>query len=78
MNAKTVTYDETAPGKKRQRRERPAAPITPWHARILNALQGRPLFQGIDPELDPAASNRLAKRRRRNRIAKASRKTNRR
>ncbi|WZH36266.1 MAG: hypothetical protein PIR02_16080 [Microbacterium enclense] len=68
---------ETRHGAKRLRRERPAPEITPWHMRILNALQGRQVFEGIDLD-DPAAANRLAKRRRRNRIAKASRKTNRR
>ncbi|OZD48610.1 hypothetical protein CH252_18965 [Rhodococcus sp. 06-1477-1B] len=66
------------PGKKRQRREPSMPEITPWHMRILNALQGRQMFQGIDADLDPAAANRLAKRRRRNRLAKASRKLNRR
>lgn len=65
-------------GRKRARRQKPLATITPWHSRILNALQGRVVFQGIDPEMDPAAANRLAKRRAKNRMAKASRKANRR
>ncbi|WP_396645408.1 hypothetical protein [Microbacterium sp.] len=65
-------------GKKRARRERTVGEITPWHTRLLNALQGRQVFAGIDPDEDPAAANRLAKRRRRNRLAKASRKINRR
>lgn len=49
-----------------------------WGQRILNALQGRPVFQGIDPDVDPAAANRLAKRRAKNKVARASRKVNRR
>lgn len=65
-------------GKKRARRQKPVGTVTPWHSRILNALQGRAVFQGIDPETDPAAHNRLLKRRAKNRMAKASRKANRR
>lgn len=49
-----------------------------WGGRILRALQGRPIFQGIDPETDPAAANRLAKRRAKNKVARASRRANRR
>lgn len=49
-----------------------------WGGRILRALQGRPIFQGVDPDLDPAAANRLAKRRAKNKVARASRKANRR
>lgn len=49
-----------------------------WGGRILRALQGRPIFQGIDAEHDPAAANRLAKRRAKNKVARASRKVNRR
>ena len=49
-----------------------------WGGRILKALQGRPMFQGIDPDVDPAAANRLAKRRAKNKVARASRKANRR
>jgi hypothetical protein len=49
-----------------------------WGQRILNALQGRQMFQGVDPERDPAAANRLAKRRAKNKVARASRKANRR
>lgn len=65
-------------GEKRARRQKPVGKVTPWHSRILNALQGRQVFQGIDPEMDPAAFNRLQKRRAKNRVAKASRKANRR
>lgn len=49
-----------------------------WGGRILRALQGRPVFQGIDADVDPAAANRLRKRRAKNRVARASRKANRR
>ena len=48
-----------------------------WGGRILRALQGRKVFEGIDAERDPAAANRLAKRRAKNKVAKASRKANR-
>lgn len=49
-----------------------------YQTRILLALQGRPIFQG-PAELDEAAfANRVAKRRARNRMARASRKANRR
>ena len=54
-----------------------AYPVS-WGGRILRALQGRPMFQGIDPDVDPAAANRLRKRRAKNKVAKASRKANRR
>lgn len=56
---------------------RPTGP-TSWGSRILRALQGRPIFQGIDADLDPAAANRLRKRRAKNKVARASRKANRR
>lgn len=88
MNTPTLTrsqalaqgiLEEPPIGRKRQKREERktwAAPSA-WGARLLSALQSKPLYQGIDEE-DLAAVNRLAKRRRKNRLAKASRKANRR
>lgn len=49
-----------------------------WGARILRALQGRPVFQGIDPEVSPGQAKALARRRAKNKVARASRRANRR
>jgi hypothetical protein len=46
---------------------------TSYELAILNGLQGKSIFQG----LDPAMATRLAKRRAKNKVAKASRKANR-
>ena len=89
MNTPTLTrsqalaqgiLEEPAIGRKRAKREARKTYANPssWGGAILRALQHQPVFQGIDAEEDPAAANRLAKRRRKNRLAKASRKANRR
>ncbi len=44
---------------------------------ILGALQDKPVYQGID-DTDVAAQNRPARRRAKNKVARASRKKNRR
>jgi hypothetical protein len=44
-----------------------------WQLAILHGLQFKPCFHG----LDPAMATRLAKRRAKNKVAKASRKRNR-
>jgi len=64
-------------GRKRARREKTLALHTPWHDRILAGLRGKPIYEGIDPDLDPARANRLQKRRAKNRVAAKSRRINR-
>jgi hypothetical protein len=57
-------------GKKRARREQIVPEAELWHFPLI--------LRGIDPHEHPAGANRLAQRRARNKVAKASRKTNRR
>lgn len=70
--------NQPTPTREAQREAKLDAYPVKWGGRILSALQGRRIFEGIDPERDPAAANRLAKRRAKNKVARASRKANRR
>lgn len=64
-------------GAKRARREKHLPLHTPWHSRILSGMRGKPMYQGLDADLDPHRANALAKRRAKNRVAAKSRRINR-
>lgn len=64
-------------GRKRARREKVLPLHTPWHARILEGLRAKPIYQGLDVDLDPHRAKQLQKRRAKNRVAAKSRRTNR-